>query len=48
MGKHSRNFVRKSMYPMIPGDVYSGALEMMCYGFTVVAAFLSCLLTLRF
>jgi hypothetical protein len=36
------------MYSMLPGDAMAGALEMVCYSFTVVAAVVSCLLSLRF
>ncbi len=36
------------MYSMLPGDAMAGALEMVCYCFTVVAAVISCLLSLRF
>jgi hypothetical protein len=36
------------MYPLVPPDAMAGALEMACYGFTVAAALLSYLLTLRF
>jgi hypothetical protein len=35
------------MYTLIPGDAMAGVLQMMCYGFTVVVAVLSCLLHLR-
>ncbi len=35
------------MHTMLPGDAMAGALEMMCYGFTVVVAFVSCLFSLR-
>ena len=36
------------MYSFFPGDALTGALEMVCYSFTVVAAVISCLLSLRF
>jgi hypothetical protein len=36
------------MYSMLPGDAMAGAMEMVCYSFTVVAALVSCLLSLRF
>ena len=36
------------MYSMLPGDAMAGALEMVCYCFTVAAAVISCLLSLRF
>lgn len=36
------------MYGLFPGDTMAGALEMVCYSFTVVAAVVSCLLSLRF
>ncbi len=36
------------MYSMLPGDAMTGALEMVCYCFTVAAAVISCLLSLRF
>ena len=36
------------MYSMLPGDAMAGALEMVCYSFTVIAAVVSCLLSLRF
>jgi hypothetical protein len=36
------------MYSALPGDAMAGALEMVCYAFTVVAAIVSCLLSLRF
>ena len=36
------------MYPILPGQSADGLLEMMCYGFTVVAALFSYLVTLRF
>ncbi len=32
------------MHPLIPSDMVAGAFEMVCYGFTVVAALLSYLL----
>ncbi len=36
------------MYSMLPADAMAGALEMMCYGFTVLVAVLSCcMLSLR-
>jgi hypothetical protein len=34
------------MYP-IPGELVSGGLELVCYGFTVLAAVVSYLLMLR-
>jgi hypothetical protein len=36
------------MYSVLPGDAMAGALEMVCYSFTVLAAIVSCLLSLRF
>ena len=36
------------MYPVLPGEAMTSALEMVCYSFTVVAAVVSCLLSLRF
>lgn len=36
------------MYSMLSGDALAGALEMVCYGFTVAVAVISCLLNLRF
>ncbi len=36
------------MYSLFPGDAVAGALEMVCYSFTIVAAVISCLLSLRF
>jgi len=36
------------MYSVLPGDALAGALEMVCYSFTVVAAIVSCLMSLRF
>ena len=36
------------MYPMIPGDFATFAIEMMCYFFTATAAYVSCPMTLRF
>jgi hypothetical protein len=36
------------MYPLVPCDAVASAVEMACYGFTVVAALWSCLWTLRF
>jgi hypothetical protein len=35
------------MYPVIPADAMAGALQMAACFFTIVAAFFSCLLTLR-
>ncbi len=35
------------MYPIIPGNAMAGTLEMVCCFFTVVAAVVSYLLTLR-
>ena len=35
------------MYSLLPGDAMAGALQMMCYGFTVVVAVISCLIGLR-
>jgi hypothetical protein len=35
------------MYPMFPGETLTGAMEMACYAFTVAAAFIGCLLTIR-
>jgi hypothetical protein len=36
------------MYSLLPHDAMADALQMVCYSFTVVAAVISCLLTLRF
>ena len=36
------------MYGLLPGDAMAGALEMVCYSFTIVAAVVSCLFSLRF
>ena len=36
------------MYSVLPSEAMAGALEMVCYSFTVVAAIVSCLLSLRF
>jgi hypothetical protein len=36
-----------AMYSMFSGGAMAGALEMVCYAFTVVAAILSCLVSLR-
>jgi hypothetical protein len=38
---------RSAMYSMLPGEALASALEMVCYGFTVAAAVVSCLLSLR-
>jgi len=35
------------MYPMLPAETMSGALELACYVFTAAAALLSCLFTWR-
>lgn len=35
------------MYPMIPTETMSGALELACYVFTIAAALVSCLFTMR-
>ena len=35
------------MYPIIPVETLSGAIELACYGFTTVAALFSFLLALR-
>lgn len=35
------------MYPMLPTETLSGALELACYVFTMAAALLSCLLPWR-
>jgi hypothetical protein len=35
------------MYPVIPAETLSGALELACYVFTMAAALLSCLVSLR-
>lgn len=35
------------MYPVIPAESLSGAVELACYVFTVAAALLSCLLSWR-
>jgi hypothetical protein len=36
------------MYPMIPGDLTAGAVEMACYIVTAAAALISCLAMMRF
>jgi hypothetical protein len=36
------------MFPMVPAETLSGAFELACYVFTVAAAMLSVLFTLRF
>ena len=36
------------MIPAVPGDAIAGALEMVCYFFTIVAAVTSYVLTMRF
>lgn len=36
------------MFPFLPGESLSGALELVCYVFTVVGAVVSYLLTVRF
>ena len=36
------------MYPVVPADAMAGVFEMVCCFFTVLAAFVSYLLTLRF
>lgn len=33
------------MNAMLPADAMAGAMEMMCYGFTVLVAVLSCCMT---
>lgn len=35
------------MYPIMPCDILSGGYELICYGFTVVAAIFSYLFLLR-
>ena len=35
------------MFTMIPSEALAGAMEMLCYGLTTIAAVLSCLLNLR-
>lgn len=35
------------MYPIIPVETFSGAIELACYGFTTMAALITFLLTLR-
>ncbi|MCA9153494.1 MAG: hypothetical protein R3C99_25440 [Pirellulaceae bacterium] len=43
-------FVKKDgykMYPLIPVHSAAGLLELVCYGFTIVAALASCLFHLR-
>ena len=35
------------MYPIMPCDLMAGGLELICYGFTVVAAIFSYLFLLR-
>ena len=35
------------MYPIVPGDMMSGTLELVCYFCTVAAAVFSWLMTLR-
>jgi|GEM_PF-6721700 hypothetical protein len=36
------------MYPVLPPEIMSGALEMVCYVCTAVGALLSLLLSMRF
>jgi hypothetical protein len=36
-----------AMYPIMPCDLAAGGLELLCYGFTLVAAFFSYLFMLR-
>ena len=36
------------MYPLIPGELTTGALEMVCCFLTAVTAVIGCLLTMRF
>lgn len=36
------------MYPFVPADALTGALEMVCVFFTVIAAVVGYLLTMRF
>jgi hypothetical protein len=36
------------MYPMLTPDVFSGALEVVCYLGAIVTAVISCLTSLRF
>ena len=35
------------MYPIVPCDFLSGGLELVCYSFTLVAAFFSYLFMIR-
>jgi len=35
------------MYPIFPGELLTGGLELVCYGFTVLAALASYLLMIR-
>jgi len=35
------------MYSLVPHEAMASALQMVCYSFTVVAAVISCLFTLR-
>jgi hypothetical protein len=35
------------MFPILPSELISGGLELVCYGFTVLAALVSYLLMLR-
>lgn len=36
------------MLPYLPGETLVGAVEMVCCFFTILAALVSCVLTLRF
>ena len=35
------------MFPILPGELLAGGLELVCYGFTVLAALISYLLMMR-
>jgi hypothetical protein len=37
----------KTMFPILPGELLTGGLELVCYGFTILAALVSYLLMLR-
>jgi len=37
----------RTMFPILPGELLTGGLELVCYGFTILAALLSYLLMLR-
>jgi hypothetical protein len=36
-----------AMFPILPGELLAGGLELVCYGFTVLAALISYLLMMR-